>query len=249
MADELRGRFAIDQDVVDVVALADGLGCKVSMPNQISKTRAVEADLRPFQSQDRFHVQVDPTPRRGWAETPASDRDVVARRRFRFRVCHELGHTFFFKRKPGSGPKRLCPWNASEEEWCDEFARALLIPHHAATQSPSTADSPFDLQGKFDVSLEVAARAFAATHPRAEVALWFWRAREDVVPSSLLRQWASVSGAPSLRRWREGGLVATALADGYAQGSLPDLRRGRRRLAATARRDETRRQVVAIAQR
>jgi hypothetical protein len=133
-----------------------------------------------------------------------------------------------------------------EEEWCDEFARWLLVPTAAAGAEPTTAASVFRLQRRFDVSLEVAARALAGVHEKATVAVWFWPADADEPREYLLRQWVSCDAA-DLRRWRESTMVAKALIDGESSGSLADFRRPSRQLAATARCGRRRRQVVVVA--
>lgn|GEM_PF-6999252 len=248
-AERLRAEFASEEAPVDVIALATALGCTVCRPQRINKARTVEGDLRAHRDRDRFRIRVDPTPRRGWIGMSPALKAKVARHRFRFRVCHELGHTFFFERGRGKGPKRARPWLASEELWCDEFARSLLVPRAPASQMPLSADSPFALQARFDVSLEVAARAlFAASNQKAHIAIWFWPTGVDVDPSALLRQWVSFNTS-SLRHWRETALVAEAMTTGQAQGELASLTRSLPRLSATARCDRSRRQVLVVAKR
>lgn len=246
-AERLRAHFADETEPIDVFAAATGLGCRVAPPQTISKTGVVEADLRPDTNRDRFDIRVDPIPRRGWRNTPESIRPALSRHRFRFRVCHELGHTFFYERGPG-GPRRSRPIGASEEAWCDEFARSLLVPRRAAEGAAVDASSPFDLQAQFDVSLELAARAFVSAHRGVDAAVWFWARDAEINPSSLLQQWTNVP-IPSLRPWREAGITAQAIAKGHATGKLPCLRRPGKRVHGSVRFDPKRRQLLVIAQR
>lgn len=231
-----------------MLAIAADLGCSVAAPQRLSKTGSVEAELRPDRSRNRFAIRVDPRPKRGWRNTPESILPALARHRFRFRVCHELGHTFFYERQTGKGPRRKQPVGVEEEMWCDDFARSLLVPRQAAAAASVDADSPFALQAQFDVSLEVAARAFVRVHRKVDAAVWFWPAGSDANPSSLLQQWSSLP-VPSLRSWREASVVAEAMGDGRAGGDVDDLRCRGRRVYAFARCDVERHQLLVVIQR
>jgi IrrE N-terminal-like domain len=244
-AASLRDELSAGNGPLDVLAMANALGCRVRSGG-ISPTKTVQADLYPDPRHDLFHLQVDPEPAEGWGEAAPSQRWATARHRLRFRVGHELGHTFFYERRKGQGPRRAWRWSSAEEEWCDEFARWLLVPASAARSLSATADSVFRLQRRFDISLEVAARALAGAHPETTVAVWFWPQGSAKSHESLLRQWASCE-VPSLRHWRASPLVATALTEGEADGSLVALSRPARRLGATARCERLRRQVVVVA--
>jgi len=237
-ASSLRERFSAGNGRVDVLELAKALGCRVSR-TRISGTGTVEADLCPDIGRDLFYLRVDPKPAAGWEGVAPSAQETIARHRLRFRVGHELGHTFYYERQKGEGPRRAQRWSSGEEEWCDEFARSLLVPASVAETLPATADSVFRLQRRFDVSLEVAARSLARSHTQAKVALWFWPADAADPQESLLRQWVSCE-APALRRWRQSALISRALAEGGSEGPLE-------RLSATARCGRRRRQVVLVA--
>jgi IrrE N-terminal-like domain len=247
LAVELRLHAALDEDQpLDVAAVATRLGCRM-LEAEIAPGHTVEGELRPYRSVDRFQVRVDPTPQRGWRHVHANQRSEVARHRFRFRACHELGHTYFFDRCEGVGPKRKYRGSLEEESWCDEFARELLVPRSYVAKLPTTAESVFTIQGKFDVSLEVAARALAASQSRTQTALWFWLPETRRVTGSLISQWASATKR-GLRSWRDSKLIHAALLSGEAAGQLPDLVSGKS-LAASARCDPDRRQLVAVGQR
>lgn len=234
---------------LDVRAAAAHLRCQVGGAASLGGSGGVEAELRPHPSQDRFYVRVDPTPPDGWGETPAAVKPALARQRFRFRVCHELGHALKFDRRPGRGPTRSVPWNRSEETWCDEFARALLVPPRAAAKLEPTAQGAFDLQARFDVSLEVALRALIAAHPDSEAVLWFWPEDEPALPKSLICQWTSVEGEVSLGPWLKSKPVALALSEGAASGRVPGLRPRAAGWEASVRSAAQRRQLVLVASR
>lgn len=245
MAEVLRSRLVDDTQPVDVDAVARLLGCRV-VQKQLSAHRNVEAELRPDADKDGFQIAVDPTPRRGWDRTPARARARTARHRRRFRIAHELGHTLFFTRRRGYGPRRACPWVATEEDWCDEFARRLLVPSAEARLARPDARVVVELHQRYDVSIEVAARAVAAANRGVCTAVWFWP--EDSAPSArtLLRQWCSVD-APSLRSWRDSGFVRAAMEADVTTGLLPSLHRPSRKLDASAVLDEQRRQLILVA--
>jgi hypothetical protein len=209
---------------------------------------ALEATLTPS-TRGGFTIRVDSEPRGGWSEGNALRRSAVARRRRSFRIAHELAHTLYYDRDACAQPRRVTPWCPAEEQFCDDFARALLVPPSVVRRMPLTAESAFKLQLRFDVSLEVAARSIAATHPECDVAVWFWergpRSRE-----ALLRQWASVRNGGSLRDLRETKLVAAAMAEGQGIGQAPSPRerRGKREwVPATASARFGQRQLVVVA--
>ena len=72
---------------------------------------------------DRFRLAVDsahPADR----ENEPDAATLEARRRFR--LCHEIAHTFFYSRAPGRRPCRaICVQSDWEECFCDAFARRL----------------------------------------------------------------------------------------------------------------------------
>jgi hypothetical protein len=154
-----------------------------------------EALLTPL-GDDRFAITVDATPRGGWRCVEGRMQEELRRHRVRFRVAHELAHTLFYWRH-GDRPRRHLLDSASQERFCDAFSRALLVPPAVAARMPVNTGSIVDLQETFDVSLEVAARALAAAHPRAFVGLWFADAEGD---DQLRLQWCTGgSGCAALR--------------------------------------------------
>jgi hypothetical protein len=118
--------------------------------------------------------------------------DAVRRQRRRFRIAHELAHTFFY-RQTSSGLRRRFPsGDLAEEQFCDDFARWLLIP---AQESTITAADVLALHAQYDVSLEVAVRSIACSDMAPRVALWWWRQSCGGSPA-LLEQWMSDEALP-----------------------------------------------------
>jgi len=205
-----------------------------------------EGRLAPLRS--GFQITVDSEPRGGWTAVPSASRKALSVHRERFRVAHEVGHTFFYERRPGRMPERRLPDSRAQERWCDEFARMLLVPPPTARALPATASSVTRLQEQFDVSLQVALRSLAAAH-RCQAALWFWELGRDGEPGNLVRQWATVPRRVPVKPWREHSLVDEALqASDEVAGPMPQLRRERAAPhAATALALPERRQVIVVA--
>ena len=116
-----------------------------------------------------FSIVVDPIPK---TETRLSA-DII-RHRNRFRIAHEIGHSFFYDRN-FTPPRRLFPASTKEEEFCDEFASALLIPRSIVAQQIADPASIFELHKQYDVSVEVAARSISRVSPYATIIGMLWR--------------------------------------------------------------------------
>lgn len=158
----------------------------------------IEAQLRPLPG-DRFEISVAPSP--PLAVAPGCDLRALDRRRWRFRVAHEIAHSFFYVRRAGARPARTMAASPAEERWCDEFARALLLPAAALRACPLDAQAIVTMHERHDVSLEVAVRGMARVHrrflallvergrhaPRLRVQ---WHPEEPAVPA---RWWADPS--------------------------------------------------------
>lgn len=115
---------------------------------------------------------------------------ALGRQRRRFRVAHELGHTFFYSLGTGRPRRRFPSGGLEEERFCDEFARSLLAP---SPEGEVCADEVLALQARYDVSLEVAARTAAASRHAPRVGLWWWVAPAPGRRAALLEQWVSDS--------------------------------------------------------
>lgn len=196
-----------------VADLAQRLGCRVHDKRLGAAAGRIEAKLTPRGR--GFEIEVDPTPVGGWQDPEC---EAVARRRRRFRIAHELGHTLFYGEGPDGRRTRNTPISEKEERFCDAFAAALLLPRSAVAKCNPTAEQIFCLADSFDVSVELAARRMTEVH-RCQTALWYWEAHR---PAELYRQWSSHAG--SLQRWRSSPLVEAAAVDGAAEGPVPALR-------------------------
>jgi len=121
------------------------------------------------QSDGDFTILVDPIPK---AENSLSD--DLARHRNRFRIAHEIAHSFFFDRRTRP-PARVVSPSAEEELFCDEFASALLVPRARLNGIAPTPENAFQLAQTHDVSVEVAARAIGKAYPDLSVVGLLWR--------------------------------------------------------------------------
>lgn len=149
-----------------------------------------------------------------------SDRQLsrtVRRVRYRFRIAHEIGHSFFYDRasKP---PRRIGPITPEEETFCDRFASALLIPPEAAAREQCTQDGIFRLRREFDVSIEAAARAVANVRTDTAIAGMLWLPHPKTGVRAMRIVWSA--GPWFLPKGARLGssLVDLALADGEANG-------------------------------
>lgn len=163
-----RGRFRLS---VEDLGAADG---------------GMEAFLVP-DTNDRFEVVVDPEPRGGWRPQLTELREDIHRHRLRFRIGHEVAHSFLFQRTPGEFPRRRGTDSPEEERFCDAFAGALLLPPSVVAQARPTPDDVLGLQAQYDVSLQQAVRMFAEVHLEHAFVLLY----TDEEPPFVRPQWAS----------------------------------------------------------
>lgn len=112
---------------------------------------------------NRFSIVVDPTPRGGFDEGHPCWRQTLLAR-LRFRIAHEIGHSFFYDRD-GDVPARQGSGSRAEELFCDCFACALLVPLSVLPRIKVTPRAVFALAKRYKVSVEVVARVVAAYHP------------------------------------------------------------------------------------
>jgi len=116
-----------------------------------------------------FSILVDPIPKH---ESRLAD--DLARHRNRFRIAHEIGHSFFYDRSARPA-LRMIPWSDEEEAFCDEFASALLVPRSAIGRLMPDPANVFLVSQRYDVSVELAARAIARVHPAVSIAGLLWK--------------------------------------------------------------------------
>ncbi|HEX8688977.1 MAG TPA: ImmA/IrrE family metallo-endopeptidase [Solirubrobacterales bacterium] len=132
----------------------------------------------------RFLIEVDPEPRNGWPDVAPPLRASLRRHRQRFLIAHELAHTLFYEGP--SGGRRLVMDSPCQELFCDELARALLIPPEVAAELPLTPEGVVEIQRRFDVSMELALRGAVAAHGDSGAA-WLLLHRDE----KTLIQWTS----------------------------------------------------------
>ncbi len=210
---------------IDVDALAAALGCCVEEVDRLPEG-GIEASLLPHVECDRFTIRVDPTPRAGWGPTPPEAVRAIRRHRRRFRIAHELAHLFSYARRAGTGPVRLHPTTPWEETLCDETARALLVPPAALAPLRPSATTPFLIATRFDVSLELAARALLLSSSSDRGG--------PVVLACRRERCRRPARAPVVERER--GAVATSLACQLACRARPQRRHGPGLVAFSPRR-------------
>lgn len=95
------------------------------------------------------------------------------RQRLRFRVAHEIGHSFFFDRTKFPAERVLAP-SREEEIFCDNFASELLVPHTVARKYTCGPSSVFDIHDTFEVSVEASARALGRCFPQMTIVGTKW---------------------------------------------------------------------------
>jgi hypothetical protein len=190
VAREVRRRLVADDKHLDIRWCAHLARATVRETTLDGAAGGCQGLLSPMGG-DRFRISVDPVPRGGWRAIAEPRQSELARHRTRFLVAHELAHTLFYRRD-GEMPRRAAPGGTvAEEEFCDAFARHLLIPR---PPGGLTADVVVDRHERYDVSLELAARGSSSTE--AAVVLWRWDAAVGGRRAALHLQWASEGTAP-----------------------------------------------------
>jgi IrrE N-terminal-like domain len=169
------GSTGNEHPVASIDAFARAIDVEAKEADLAASAGGCEAVIAP-RSSGGFAVLVDVTPRSGWAGLPCSDHVDTARQRFRFRVAHEIGHTLFYEQPKSRTPRRVHPSSPAEEAFCDRFASALLLPDPVVRRC-RTAAQLVRIQRRYDVSLEVAARAWAEVDGRT-AALFHWAVKD-----------------------------------------------------------------------
>jgi hypothetical protein len=178
----------------DMQHVATAAGAAVFEGDLAAAGGGCEALLIPVAS-NHFRIIVDPTPRSGWGQRHAEQK-AVHRQRVRFRVAHELGHTLFYRRFPTQVPSRARERSQPEEDFCDRFARALLVPD-SVLRDCREPEHLVDVQQAYDVSLEVALRGLAEVL-KLDAALFFWNDRDH----RPVVQWTNLPNQRRLGKWR-----------------------------------------------
>lgn len=168
---------------------------------------------------NRFRATVDPEPPGGWAGVEPQLRSDLERHRRRFLACHELAHTFFYDRS-GDKPTRRMRATVEEEQFCDHFARELLVPPAAVRDLPPAPASLRWIQQRFDVSLELAARAYHGSRKGSPFVALLVRSPNSETELWWAIQWQS-HVEPLADRWWKSSVLAAAVENGQVTGSLP----------------------------
>jgi hypothetical protein len=157
------GEADVGAPLLDLRPLLRKGGFKLAVERLSAAEGRMEAFLAPGE-RNRFEIVVDPEPRGGWRPCHDGLREDIHRHRLRFRIGHEVGHSFFFDRLPGETPQRRATDSPEQEGFCDAFAVALLLPPSVVARVEPTPENIVDLQQRYDVSLQLAVRAFADVH-------------------------------------------------------------------------------------
>jgi hypothetical protein len=185
-AAEIRQATGQPDGPADLQLCADAIDGTIELRSLGAERGGCQGLLAPLEG-DRFRITVDPTPAGGWGSATPDQRATISRRRSRFLIGHELGHTLFYRRRERRRPARSIPTgHPLEEQFCDRFARSLLVPPAGRARSASEILAASE---RFDVSLQVATRAAAETGIRAT--LWRWEERPAKFRAVLDTQWAS----------------------------------------------------------
>jgi hypothetical protein len=163
LADEIRQLAADEQSPCDLDQLCAIGGFRYRSAVLDAGIGGHEALLVP-RVEGGFEILVDPSPK----IDSKQPQQRVWRRRVRFRIAHEIGHSFFYDRKCRPA-RRLLANSEAEETFCDAFANALLVPPTVVARLPATPKSIVDLADNFDVSVEAAGRAFVKSKPGMSV--------------------------------------------------------------------------------
>lgn len=171
---------------LDVARVCKRLGVDVSIVSLGVPDGGAQGFLLP-RADGGFRIEVDPEPRNGWDAVSPHLRDSLKRHRERFLIAHELAHTLFYE-DGLSGPQRMAFDSSRQEIFCDEMARALLVPPDVARTAPFTPEGVVKIQRRFDVSMELALRSVVSAHNGSGAAWLLLRRGEET-----LIQWTSAT--------------------------------------------------------
>lgn len=161
LAGSIREALAADERPLTLRAACEAARVRVLQQQLRVGTRHHPAMLVPVEH--GFNAIVDCAI---WRDAESSER---GRRRLRFMLAHELGHTLFYRR--GHPPTRSSAPDRAEERFCHRFATSLLIPTAAARRTPVDPQGLHALAGRYDVTLRAAAWALARANRELSL-LW-----------------------------------------------------------------------------
>lgn len=178
-------------DVQDLLAEADA---KLDVVDLGARNGGLEAALMP--AFGGFRVLVDPTVRLGVQGLAPEVTEDLGRQRLRFRVLHELAHTFFYDRS--EVPSRVVDGSAAQEAFCDRFAACFLLPTSVIADHVPSPHAIATLQARYDVSMQLCVRRFAEVHRDPLFALLAATGRHE---PRLRTQWVTPSRGQTARWW------------------------------------------------
>lgn len=147
-------------------------GFQIKRMNLIDSSQNSQALLVP-KIDGTFDILVDPSVKQMGGTAKGVNLNNIELHRFRFRIAHEIGHSFFYNRHDRP-PQRLIPVTDEEERFCDYFASTLLLPKSIVERMPITAESILWLRIHYKISAEVAGRALANANPEIAVLGLLW---------------------------------------------------------------------------
>lgn len=236
---DVLGASAEEQPLTDLKPLLRAGRFSLRRTRLFGREGELQALLAPRPS-NRFSIEVDSEPAGGWRSVPSPLRREVDLQRMRFRVCHEIAHSFFYDRHHDL-PRRAVMDSLEQERYCDRFASALLLPEHIVARQPVTPAAILRLHKLYGVSLRVTVQSFADLHPRAFVALLV--ANGDASPYLRL-QWQSDDRALPARWWTADWLQGALSANTGRRDRDAVLQWNQRAIAASWRALPGRRQVL-----
>ena len=119
---------------LDVLRLVRARGWHIERRRLSAANGGLQACLQPSKAHE-FSISVDddPSPMEEWEAIANPNRGDLRSALRNFRVAHELGHSFFYRQ--GLPPSRDDRPSDHEEDYCDRFAAALLVPPNSAVKA------------------------------------------------------------------------------------------------------------------
>lgn len=198
LADAVRrihlGPARADDPIVDIDRLLAEATANLAVVDLGARAGGLEGAVLP--ASGGFRILVDPAVRMDVDAVDLALTDELGRQRLRFRVLHELAHTFFYDRS--EIPLRVVRGSAAQELFCDRFAACFLLPTAVVAKEEPTPDAISALQAQYDVSMQLCVRRFAEVHGARLLALLAATGRH----APLLRtQWVTPDRGQRARWW------------------------------------------------
>jgi hypothetical protein len=227
IAAALRCNWGVEEDgKLDLRDILEALGVELVLADLGGSEGGPQGLLMPL-TRGGYRIEVDPAPPLDSGPMSGALREEVDRHRMRFVAAHEIAHTLFYWQGRG-GPERLLGDSPAQEQFCDALAAALLVPPAAAGQMALHPHSVVELHKRFDVSIEVAARALVDAH--GDGVAWLMIVPDDT--SEPWVQWGAERSSEAVGPWNLLSRLAAKVrqTDAIAEGRLR-WRSGRQTLA------------------